>query len=65
MREILELAVDEPTERLQQQGIAAVVYSEKEDWACGLDPAHALAMAKRLMELAAGHERQFGKAAKQ
>jgi len=65
VKQLTDLQVDEPVESLQVQGVAAIVYSGEGDWSVGLVPAACRALAKRLLELAADHERQFGQAVRQ
>lgn len=62
MRQLLHFEIDEPVEAVQGQGIVAIVYSKDEDWSIGLDAAAARLLAKRLLALAAEHERRFGQA---
>lgn len=56
MIDLLELNADEPVERLQAQGIAAVVFTEDNAINVGLDSHAARALGQRLIELAEQHE---------
>jgi hypothetical protein len=58
VRQLVDLWADEPIERLQAQGMAAVVYSNEDDWSVGLGSDECRTLAKRLLELAADHERR-------